>query len=95
MKTENKEFNHKRFLAPTSIRSSAMIHAKVKPDGIAKIRISDCNKTIVLWNDITDPHERVEMMTKIANMQVVLRELMEHLGNVAFADLDKIIGKEV
>lgn len=58
-------YNKKEFLAPDCLLSSSMIHTKVKPDGIAQIRISDCNRSIVLWNDLNNKQERHDIMEKV------------------------------
>ena len=42
-KTLQLTFNKKEFLAPEGIRSMAAVHAKIKDDGTAIVRISDCN----------------------------------------------------
>ena len=65
-------YNHKRFLAPNSINSMAMVFTKIYKTGIAIIRISDCNKTIKLWNDLNDKKQVSEMLEKIDNLQQAL-----------------------
>lgn len=56
-KKQHVTYNHKRFLAPKSLLSMAVIHTKIKPCGEAQIRISDCNNTIKLWNDLNDQNQ--------------------------------------
>ena len=63
------EINKKEFLAKESINSTAAIHTKLRPDGIAQIRISDCNNSIKLWNNLNHTDEHAEMMEKIGNTQ--------------------------
>lgn len=62
-------YNRKIFLAPDSIHSMAAIFTKIYKSGIAIIRISDCNKTIKLWNDLNDPEQVKEFLLKINNIQ--------------------------
>lgn len=66
---EHVTYNSKIFLAPDSILSMAVIHTKIKKCGEAQIRISDCNNTIKLWNDINETKQVKEMLTKIDNIQ--------------------------
>lgn len=58
-------YNQKAFLAPKSILSMAAIHAKIKPDGTAIVRISDCNQSIRIWNDFNKKEEKIEMIEKV------------------------------
>lgn len=57
-------YNKKAFLAPNSLLSMAVIHTKIKPCGEAQIRISDCNNTIKIWNDLNDKNQVHEMLQK-------------------------------
>jgi hypothetical protein len=70
-------YNKKEFLAPESILSMAVIHTKIKNCGEAQIRISDCNQTIKLWNDMNDKKQVEEMLTKISNLKKNLTEFEE------------------
>ncbi len=72
-------YNSKIFLVPESINSMAAIFTKIYKSGIAIIRISDCNNTIKLWNDLNDPDEVVEMMTKITNVQNELEKFKQEI----------------
>jgi len=72
-------YNKKSFLAPESIHSMAAIFTKIYPDGIAIIRISDCNQTIKLWNDLNDKDQVKEMVTKITNIQNALEEFKKEV----------------
>jgi hypothetical protein len=58
-------YNQKAFLAPKSILSMAAIHAKIKPDGTAIVRISDCNQSVRIWNDFNNREEKIEMIEKV------------------------------
>ena len=72
-------YNRKIFLAPDSINSMAAIFTKIYKSGIAIIRISDCNRTIKLWNDLNEPEQVVEMMTKITNIQNELERFKQEV----------------
>ena len=74
-------FNKKEFLAPDSLLSMAVIHTKIKPCGEAQIRISDCNNTIKLWNDLNDKKQVIEFVEKIDNAMAVLHHLRLEIGN--------------
>lgn len=67
-------YNKKVFLAPESINSMSAIHTKIKSDGIAILRISDCNNSIRVWNDMNDKKQVEEMLTKISTIKDVLTE---------------------
>lgn len=69
-------YNRKIFLAPDSLLSMAAIHTKIKPCGEAQIRISDCNNTVKLWNNLNDPKQVKEFLLKIRNLKSEL-ELIE------------------
>lgn len=58
-------YNQKSFLAPNSILSMAAVHAKIKPDGTAILRISDCNNCVRIWNDFNTPEGKIEMVEKL------------------------------
>jgi hypothetical protein len=58
-------YNQKSFLAPGSILSMAAIHTKIKPDGTAIVRISDCNQSIRIWNDFNTKVGKLEMIEKV------------------------------
>jgi hypothetical protein len=64
-KSEHVTYNQKNFLAPKSINSMAAIHCKIKKEGTAIVRISDCNHSVRLWNDFNNPKEKEEMIDKI------------------------------
>lgn len=72
-------YNRKIFLAPDSINSMAVIFTKIYKSGIAIIRISDCNKTIKLWNDLNEPEQVKEMMLKISNIQLELEKFKQEV----------------
>lgn len=74
------QYNRKEFLAPTSIRSMAAVHCKIKKNGEASIRISDCNHSIKIWNDMNSQEEALEMIEKINNLIDNLRELKREVG---------------
>jgi hypothetical protein len=72
-------YNKKRFLAPDSLLSMAVIHTKIKPCGEAQIRISDCNRTIKIWNDLNERKEIEEMILKTENLINHLIEFKKEL----------------
>jgi hypothetical protein len=74
-------YNKKRFLAPDSLLSMAVIHTKIKPCGEAQIRISDCNNTIKIWNDLNDKNQLFEMILKTQNLINHLTEFNNELIN--------------
>lgn len=74
-KAHHVTYNKKMFLAPDSILSMAAIHTKIKKNGECSIKISDCNNSIKLWNDLNDTNQVKEMLTKISNLERLLKEL--------------------
>jgi len=78
-KKHHVSYNKKAFLAPESILSMAAIHTKIKNDGIAILRISDCNQSIRIWNDLNNREEIAEMLYKISTIQDVLGDFAEEL----------------
>ena len=72
-------YNNKSFLAPESILSMAEIHTKIKQDGTAILRISDCNKSIRIWNNLNNRGETIEMLFKINTIQEVLSDFAAEL----------------
>lgn len=72
-------YNKKMFLAPDSILSMSAIHTKIKADGIAILRISDCNHSVRIWNNLNNKNEVLEMLTKVSNLEGVLSEFREEL----------------
>ena len=61
-------YNSKHFLAPDSPRSMACFHAKVMEDGIMKLTIHDCKGSIQLHNDLNDPEEVLEAISKLSTL---------------------------
>jgi hypothetical protein len=58
-------YNQKSFLAADSILSMAAIHTKIKPNGEAIVRISDCNQTVRIWNDLNTREGKIEIVEKV------------------------------
>lgn len=58
----------------------AVIHTKIKPCGEAQIRISDCNNTIKLWNDLNDQNQVKEMLEKTDNIIQALESFREEVA---------------
>lgn len=72
-------YNKKMFLSAKSIRSMAAVHTKIMEDGIAILRISDCNQSIRIWNNLNEKIEVEEMIVKVSNLMAVLSEFGEEL----------------
>jgi len=72
-------YNRKIFLAPDSLLSMAAIHSKIKPCGEVQVRISDCNQTVKIWNDLNDPGQVKEFILKITNIQTELEKLKQEV----------------
>jgi hypothetical protein len=68
MKNMQKQiYNKKNFLLPDSHRSMSCFHAKVMEDGIMKLTIHDCKRSIQLKNDLNNPDEIKEAIEKLSN----------------------------
>lgn len=61
-------YNQKSFLLPDSHRSMASYHAKVMEDGIMKLTIHDCRGSIQLHNDLSNPAEIDEALSKLETL---------------------------
>lgn len=72
-------FNKKEFLASESIRSMAAVHTKILADGIAILRVSDCNTSVRIWNDFNNKEEVKEMLLKVGNLRAVLYEFEQEI----------------
>ena len=72
-------YNKKKFLAPDSILSMAAIHTKIKHNGEASIRISDCNRSIKIWNDLNDKNQTKEMLLKLDSLISVLSDFRKEV----------------
>lgn len=77
--TTHKIYNKKSFLSPNSIYSMSAIHTKIYEDGIAGIRLSDCQHSIKIWNDMNDVTQVVEMLEKIDHIRVALEEFKNEI----------------
>jgi len=67
-------YNIKNFLLPDSHRSMSAYHAKVMEDGIMKLTIHDCKRSIQFKNDLNNPEEIREAIEKLDNLaQGILR----------------------
>lgn len=83
------KYNKKQFLCEDGIRSSSMIHAKLYENGKAQVRVSDCNKTIVLWNEFSNnPTQQAEMFEKLDVLIENLTAFKEHLKTVQMAETE-------
>ena len=74
-------YNKKKFLAPDSASSMAAYHTKIYDDGIAVLRISDCNHTIKIWNDFTIPEQVLEMHKKMLALSDGIIEYADFIYN--------------
>lgn len=75
----NKTYNVKAFLCPNSHRTKANYHAKVMEDGVMKITISDCFRSIQLWNDLNNNEERGEAIEKLFALEEAAHKLRKFL----------------
>ena len=78
---ENQLYNTKNFLLPHSHRSMACYHAKVMEDGIMKLTMHDCKRSIQLKNDLNNPEEIDEAIEKLENLANGITNLLEFIRN--------------
>jgi len=76
---EQLTYNNKNFLLPESHRSMSCFHAKVMEDGIMKLTIHDCNRSIQLKNDLNNPEEIKEAIDKLNNLANGVIDLMNFI----------------
>ncbi|MEO7977744.1 hypothetical protein [Flavobacterium sp.] len=81
-------YSSKEFLSDESIMSMAAIHTKIKENGTALIRMSDCFNSISIWNDINLPEGRLEIIEKIDSLLSNITEFKVELL-ARFKSLDK------
>ena len=74
---DNQIYNSKKFLLPESHRSMSCYHAKVMEDGILKLTIHDCKRSIQLKNDLNNPEEISEAIEKLRNLADGVNALLE------------------
>lgn len=74
-------YNKKNFLLPESHRSMSCYHAKVMEDGIMKLTIHDCKRSIQLKNNLKDPSEIMEAIEKLNNLADGIVKLKEFIQN--------------
>lgn len=72
-------YNKKAFLVPTSHRTKANYHAKVMEDSIMKLTISDCFRSIQIWNDLNNMDEREEAIVKLYALKEAAHELRKFI----------------
>lgn len=68
-------YNKKQFLLPDSHRSMSCYHAKVMEDGVMKLTIHDCKRSIQLKNDLNNEDEIDEAIEKLNNFAEGILEL--------------------
>jgi len=78
-KKEHVVYNKKIFIAPDSLTSMSAIHAKIRKDGTAEIRLSDCNGTIRWLNDLNDQKQVKEMLEKLDNSMSIIIAFREEV----------------
>jgi hypothetical protein len=62
---EKKTYNVKNFLAPHSPRTMSCYHAKVMEDGMMKLTMHDCKRSIQLKNNLNNEEEIQEAIDKL------------------------------
>lgn len=72
-------YNKKNFLLPDSPRSMACYHAKVMEDGIMKLTMHDCKRSIQLKNDLNNPEEVQEAIEKLNNLVGGINDLISFI----------------
>jgi hypothetical protein len=88
-------YNRKVFLSPNSINSMSAIHCKIKSDGTAILRISDCNNAVRIWNDFNSKTEKLEMIEKLTTLIDHIEKFRDEISNrVSNIDLSKRFGNE-
>jgi len=68
-------YNKKQFLLPESARSMSCYHAKIMEDGLMKLTIHDCKRSIQLKNDLNNEDEIDEAIQKLNSLAEVIIEL--------------------
>ncbi|MEI7503255.1 MAG: hypothetical protein WCJ61_08215 [Paludibacter sp.] len=76
---EKPTFNKKHFLLPNSHRSMSCYHAKVMEDGIMKLTIHDCKRSVQLKNDLNNQEEIKEAIDKLKELANGALQLMEFI----------------
>jgi hypothetical protein len=76
---EKQTYNTKNFLLPNSHRSMSCYHAKVMEDGIMKLTMHDCKRSIQLKNDLNNPDEIDEAIEKLENLANGITDLLEYI----------------
>ncbi|HRZ96847.1 MAG TPA: hypothetical protein P5084_04780 [Paludibacter sp.] len=75
----SKIYNKKQFLLPESHRSMSCYHAKVMEDGIMKLTIHDCKRSVQLKNDLNNEDEIDEAIEKLNNFAEGILELKKFI----------------
>ena len=81
-------YNKKNFLLPESHRSMSCYHAKVMEDGIMKLTIHDCKRSIQLKNNLNDPAEMREAIEKLNNLAEGITKLKEYIQDTFETNLN-------
>ncbi|MDD4991520.1 MAG: hypothetical protein PHR83_04725 [Paludibacter sp.] len=72
-------YNIKNFILPDSHRSMSAYHAKVMEDGIMKLTIHDCKRSVQFKNDLNNPEEITEAIQKLDNLANGILKLKEFI----------------
>ena len=65
---EKQSYNVKNFLVPNSHRTMSCYHAKVMEDGMMKLTMHDCKRSIQLKNNLNNEDEIIEAIEKLENL---------------------------
>ena len=65
---EKPTYNVKNFLSPHSPRTMSCYHAKVMEDGLMKLTMHDCKRSIQLKNNLNNEEEIQEAIDKLENL---------------------------
>lgn len=87
---EKQIYNKKDFLLPESSRSMSCYHSKVMEDGIMKLTIHDCKRSIQLKNDLNNPEEIKEAIDKLTNLINGVNNLLEFIQNEYVQEINEI-----
>jgi hypothetical protein len=65
---QKQSYNVKNFLVPHSHRTMSCYHAKVMEDGMMKLTMHDCKRSIQLKNNLNNEDEIIEAIEKLENL---------------------------
>ena len=82
-------YNKKNFLLPDSHRSMSCYHAKVMEDGIMKLTIHDCKRSIQFQNNLNNTEEIREAIDKLNNLAKGVINFRKHIEERYEKELSK------